>query len=278
MMYNSRMISIRTIESLSHIQKDLEEYSRDVISQLNLEEENYRELSVDVKFINSGSYFDKNGIMIERKKSDHNFSEQDWCELLFKHELTHFLTSHIWGNPVALFFEGIAVYVSDMKIRHKILSTDYNKNAKILIETNNYIPFEKILRSDQYLSRRTDFRCDTISGSFISFLVENYNLEKIKNVFEQSNIPTVKNPHLNINQVCKKIFGKDIFALERQWMIWLSGNYVLGKVEVELFKSKINFVNDLKKRCQFCLWPNTMNDKNICTHCHCDNSIQIVID
>lgn len=212
-------------------------------------------LDLKVTLSHSHSFCDKSGIFIQTTRDKGGLTADHWLELFFKHELTHFLTAKFWGMPPSLFFEGLAVFISDMDIKKRELGQSYHTQALTLLHTPHYIPFNEITYSHHYLGRRNDFRCDVEAGSFIGFLVESFGLSKVQRVYEASKVPTKSDPDLNIQVVCKEIYQRDLNQLEADWHIWLRTNFKVSSNEIEQVQAFDGYVNDLSMRCPFCLAP-----------------------
>jgi hypothetical protein len=214
-----------------------------------------KDLKVNVTLNSPYSQCDETGIYIQTTTDKAGLTSAHWLELLFKHELTHFLTAKYWGQPPSIFFEGLAVFISDMTMKARELDQSYHHQALALIQTSHYIPFSAITYSHHYLGRRNDFRCDVEAGSFIGFLLDRYDLGAIRRVYEKSKLPTRLDPNLNIHDVCKEIYQRDLFQLEADWHEWLKSHFSVSREDVLKLKNFVGYNNTLRSRCPFCLAP-----------------------
>ena len=126
---------------------------------------------------------------------------QDSCKngLNDAHELTHALSNRI-GFQHGLLAEGLAVYVEDY-----------------VINGENLHGIIKILHSEERLTPLKDlideFWCDIlynydISGSFTVFLIEEYGIEKFKELYQKP----------LLDDSFQEVYGKSLTNLEVEWL------------------------------------------------------------
>ncbi|MBU7027442.1 MAG: hypothetical protein HXS48_10950 [Theionarchaea archaeon] len=125
----------------------------------------------------------------------------DFCKggLYDAHEMTHALANQI-GIQHGLLAEGLAVYVEDYYIRGENL----HSIIKILHTENRVTPLEDLVE---------DFWCDIlfnydIAGSFATFLIEEYGIEKFKELYSK---PLGFFPFL-------EVYDKSLEDLENEWI------------------------------------------------------------
>ena len=241
----------QTPEDLS----SLDDYFFLTASKLNLNTDEFKDSKINLVLNSPHSYCDENGIYIQKVTEKGGLNRDQWLELLFKHELTHFLSAKKWGMPPSIFFEGLAVFMSDMDIKARELGQSYHRQALALIHTSHYIPFSAITYSHHYLGRRNDFRCDVEAGSFIAFLVERHSMDSIRRVYEKSKLPTHADPSLNIHEVCKEVYGRDLSELESDWHQWLKESFEVSVDEIEKLESFADYNNEMRPRCPYTLVP-----------------------
>ncbi len=108
----------------------------------------------------------------------------------------------LWGYAPPLLAEGIGGYFS--------LSHHFTKK---LIKNNKFIPLEN-------LKVTLDYRNQSQPGafveacSFVRFLIQEYNLDKFKNFYQQAT-------DLTFDETLMKIYGKDLATLENEWLSFL---------------------------------------------------------
>lgn len=134
------------------------------------------------------------------------------------HEIVHTLITKSIGHPPALFNEGIAVahQASYSKYPEFIPgwnSKDYNLLAKNYKKDGKIPPLDELLGVSTFWQYKTNTTYP-ISGSFVRFLIDNYNLDKIKEFIK---ISTFEDPKEKIRANFLAIYE---FSIETAWSRW----------------------------------------------------------
>lgn len=115
------------------------------------------------------------------------------------HELTHALSNDM-GFQSGLLAEGLAVYVEDYVVN----KVNLHGIIKILYTENRVTPLNDLA---------DDFWCDVlfnyeIAGSFVTFLIEEYGMEKFKELYVRPPDPSS----------FVTVYGKSFETLEKEWL------------------------------------------------------------
>ncbi len=141
------------------------------------------------------------------------------------HEETHVVATHAWSPPLSRFLgEGMAVAI-DFRSRPR---TTYNPHlfSKGLALMDDLMSIESLFlqRFDPSLSApRVSVYTYVESASFVLFLIDDYGLERLKQLNEVSGLPF----SMFEEQVCK-IYGQELAGLEKDWIRFLAG-YAVGQ-------------------------------------------------
>ncbi|MCK4496454.1 MAG: hypothetical protein KAU91_08900, partial [Candidatus Aminicenantes bacterium] len=110
----------------------------------------------------------------------------------------------LWGYAPPLLAEGIGGYFS--------LSHHFTKK---LIKNDKFIPLENLKVCLDY--RNQPQPAGFVEAcSFVRFLIEEYNLDKFKNFYQQVT-------DLTFDETLMKIYGKNLATLENEWLSFLDG-------------------------------------------------------
>jgi len=110
----------------------------------------------------------------------------------------------LWGYAPPLLAEGIGGYFS--------LSHHFTKK---LIKNNKFIPLENLKMAVDYRNQPQP-EAFVEACSFVRFLVEEYNLDKFKNFYQQAT-------DLTFDETAMKVYGKNLATLEDEWLSFLDG-------------------------------------------------------
>ena len=132
-------------------------------------------------------------------------------KIVGKHEIVHLLTNK-WGKPPELLRQGLAEAME--KGWHKI---DHHQWARNFYKNKKLIPLN-ILLDDKKFWQLDDLMTYPESGSFIKYLINFYGLELFKKLYKNFKYNL---PHKQKMFVIKKIIGKSLEELEKDWI-----NYV----------------------------------------------------
>ncbi len=111
----------------------------------------------------------------------------------------------IWGYAPPLLAEGIGGYFS--------LSHHF---AKKLIKDTKFIPLENLIVTMDYRNQPQP-AAFVEACSFVRFLVDEYNLDQFKNLYQQAT-------DLSFDQILQKVYGKSLSTLEKEWLSFLEGH------------------------------------------------------
>jgi tetratricopeptide (TPR) repeat protein len=110
----------------------------------------------------------------------------------------------IWGYAPPLLAEGIGGYFS--------LSHHFTKK---LIKKDKFIPLENLKLTKDYRNQPQP-AAFVEACSFVRFLVNEYNLDQFKSLYQQAT-------DLTFDQVLQKVYGKSLPTLEKEWLSFLDG-------------------------------------------------------
>jgi hypothetical protein len=137
------------------------------------------------------------------------------------HEVVH-LYSSAWGSPVALFSEGFAVAFSVNPPRGEFVPIWHSQSVHTLARTfrsnGTLIPLSRLLETNGFRTFDPNITYPQ-SGSFVRYLVDRFGLNPIRQIFGSLR-PT--DSASVVAQAVIKAFGKDISALEAEWLQFLS--------------------------------------------------------
>lgn len=136
------------------------------------------------------------------------------------HELVHSIVMKNVGMSYALFNEGIAVAHTAV-LRDSVFVLEAGGADINLISKYNYkngkMPDLDTLIGLQTLREIDDLITYTAAGSFISFLINNYGIEKLKDFILKSHYRDIKNELYN-----KMFFSVYNMTLTKAWSDWLT--------------------------------------------------------
>jgi len=139
------------------------------------------------------------------------------------HEVIHIVTNRM-GNPPAVFWEGLAVYLSEKLGAPALNFLGYNhasidSTMKDLIERNEIIPLSSLISYTSIGSDETKPRISyPESGSLVKYLVEIYGIQKFSDAYkllENSSDPIVVE---NNTRLIHDIYGKSLAEIEKDWI------------------------------------------------------------
>jgi hypothetical protein len=141
------------------------------------------------------------------------------------HENTHTLIQNYWSGSSSFMNEGIAKYAEAM-------ATDKNANHIRVIEflkTNKMISLERMLSMNIGSDESTEVAYPA-SGSFISYLIENYGLDKLKIAYHSESQKKKTN-----KDTWKPTYEKSFESLEKEWLYWLSEQFDIDEDKIHEF-------------------------------------------
>jgi hypothetical protein len=143
----------------------------------------------------------------------------DWG--LIVHENMHILAGVNWGGTSSFLNEGMATHV-------EALATDRESNHERTVYyllQDQLFPLEQLITfniGDPGLKTHVAYPA---SGSFTGFLIERYGLQRFREAYALEGRPTEQREG---DDSWARVFGKELHALELEWLGWLSGKYGLG--------------------------------------------------
>jgi hypothetical protein len=202
---------------------------------------------------------------------------RDWCELLFRHELTHWLVQRAWGISLVMFWEGLPVYLADNAIRTRLFHFSYHAYCAALLQHRALLPLSAGLLPHQYYGMSHDFRITAEYGSFTGYLVERYGIQAIAATSQQYCPPTPEHPVLNVSSIFQAVWKKDLQELEAEWQIFLSQDmHVSAAADASVSKRTYPETVEIKDRhCQFCWSP--CGTQAICPTCQSPQNVAMTI-
>lgn len=135
----------------------------------------------------------------------------------FSHEGTHALAQDLLqpkengGGPDGVLVEGLAVWASDGHYRREPLDAW----AAVVAASDEYLPLADLRTGPFY-----DFQHETSyleGASFVKFLVDNYGLEKLKELYGQ-----VTGDAEHDGALVQSLYGKGFDLLEAEWLEYLA--------------------------------------------------------
>jgi hypothetical protein len=137
------------------------------------------------------------------------------------HEVVH-LYSSAWGRPVALFSEGFAVAFSVDPARGQFVpiwhSQPVHSHARAFRSNGTIIPLSRLAETNGFRSFDPNITYPQ-AGSFVRYLVDTHGLEPIRRVFAALR---AMDPAAAVNQAVVAAYGKDLSALEADWLQFLA--------------------------------------------------------
>jgi hypothetical protein len=137
------------------------------------------------------------------------------------HENVHILVLNEWGHAPALFTEGIAVALAPQPIYgfgNFIANPTWNgqnlDDIAVSILQQRKIPELKILlESNSFHSVSTDITYP-IAGSFVGYLIEQFPLESLKEVFHSTSFYDSSE---KFNSIFSQVYGVEISVVWNEW-------------------------------------------------------------
>lgn len=126
-----------------------------------------------------------------------------------EHEDTHLLSSYL-GMAIFLFCEGLSEFMSE-----KWRGRDIDFWAKKYLNKNKLYSL-KFLADNKNWDNVDNLIAYSQAGSFVRFLIENYGIEKFKDVYQRLSRLNSYEDNLDI---IKKVYSKKIDGLEKEWKV-----------------------------------------------------------
>jgi len=128
------------------------------------------------------------------------------------HELTHIVAAKLNQNAPPLLSEGLAVYITSRMEKHPL-----DEKVKLFKEKDELIPITKLLRFEEIGSEASKPLISyPESGSFVKYLIEEYGLEKFKQIYSKTTKGLERSKYNE--KVFLKVYGKDINHLAKEWL------------------------------------------------------------
>jgi hypothetical protein len=200
-------------------------------------------------------------------------------ENIYQHELVHLLSRHAWGTHLPLFWEGLAVALSDFNFHERFSNVNYHDYSRALLDHSKLLSMKRLLSPDTFYSARSDFRVDVQCGSFTSFLIESYGIQNLERLFRIFKRPSHLKPMVFLGRDLRLIFKKSYSALLSDWKTYLRTTRAsvpnLSKMVLTNHKN-----NHLPKSSFYCLFCYSKLPKNshLCLSCGIDHKIKLQID
>jgi hypothetical protein len=148
------------------------------------------------------------------KKFEIHVVYNEKCRFIGEHEDTHLL-SLPWGLSIYLFCEGLAQYMENT-----FLNRDLHSTAKELMEEGKIYSIDFICNNNNWEHVEPTIIYPQV-GSFIKYLIEYYNKENFKRVYQ--NTSREKEITENLLEI-EKIYQKNVNQLEKEWLLFLKNN------------------------------------------------------
>ena len=148
------------------------------------------------------------------KKFEIHVVYNERCRFIGEHEDTHLL-SLPWGLSIYLFCEGLAQYMENT-----FLNRDLHSAAKELMEEGKIYSIDFLCNNNNWEHVEPTIIYPQV-GSFIKYLIEYYDKENFKRVYQ--NTSREKEITENLLEI-EKIYQKNINQLEKEWLLFLKKN------------------------------------------------------
>ena len=148
------------------------------------------------------------------KKFEIHVVYNEKCRFIGEHEDTHLL-SLPWGLSIYLFCEGLAQYMENT-----FLNRNLHLATKELMEEGKIYSIDFICNNNNWEHVEPTIIYPQV-GSFIKYLIEYYNKENFKRVYQ--NTSREKEITENLLEI-EKIYQKNINQLEKEWLLFLKKN------------------------------------------------------
>lgn len=217
------------------------------------------------------------GTIIIVPREDARCGLREWCEMLFRHEVTHWLVHRAWGSSIVMFWEGLPVYLADNVIRERVFHFSYHAYCAALFHNHALLGLASGLLPHQYYGMSHDFRITAEYGSFTGYLVEQYGIQSIQQAYHHYVPPTPERPILELSRLFQATWGKDLDILEAAWRDFLTElNHTSPEAEALVTKQQYSDHVELKDRhCRFCCTP--CDNRAECPICQASQDIEITV-
>jgi len=128
------------------------------------------------------------------------------------HEITHVITWNAIGKPGTTFLnEGLAVTMDGVWHAVSDPITNLHQWTKKFLDDNKLPTINEMVNNWDSFSGLITY---PVSGSFVSYLIDEYGIEKFKEIL-------VEAKKYNFNSKCQKIYNKELNELEQEWIIYV---------------------------------------------------------
>lgn len=138
------------------------------------------------------------------------------------HEPVHLYTS-LFGSPVALLNEGIAVsFQTDPAANDftpKWSGQPLHEIVRRFRRQGTFVPLDDLLETSRFLEAPSDVRYPE-SGSFVLFLRESRELDRLKELFALGN---ENDSEAVLRESFRRVYGVDLDEIEAEWIALLDG-------------------------------------------------------
>jgi len=148
------------------------------------------------------------------KKFEIHVVYNEKCRFIGEHEDTHLL-SLPWGLSIYLFCEGLAQYMENT-----FLNRNLHLVTKELMEKGKTYSIDFLCKNNNWEHVEPTIIYPQV-GSFIKYLIEYYDKENFKRVYQ--NTSREKEITENLLEI-EKIYQKNINQLEKEWLLFLKKN------------------------------------------------------
>ena len=141
------------------------------------------------------------------------------------HELTHLLFQQL-GNHVGIFDEGVAIYFGQDLLANGWRSHSSDWWAQKFQKEGKLPELSEIIPSHKFYNTANPADVLNINypvaGSFTSFIIKRYGFDQFKSLFTQINDDNQYDLDA-VNNILQSIYGKNIEALEGEWIHYIEG-------------------------------------------------------
>jgi hypothetical protein len=193
--------------------------------------------------------------------------------------LTHWFIESCWdGKGIALFWEGLPVYLADNVVRQRKLGFSYDQLSKALFSRDRLIPLREVINGAHFYARRSDWRINVSAASFTGYVFKTFPHELFISLYSDYNPPTSENPVIDLSTLLERSLGVSSFdKLEMNWKRYLQHEVKYHQQAYSQVKeASFSDIDSGKAHCQFCYAP--LSEKGeTCPFCKQDNSIKLKI-
>lgn len=194
---------------------------------------------------------------------------------IFCHEYTHLVLKREWGTCHPIFNEGVPVAIADFDRCRRVTGATYHSICKYLLHTGRLLPLFDFLQPKHFFELRGDARGDMVCGSFVRFLIVNFGVAPIRQLFLQYKRPTPRAPELPFLKFIRSVFSCDFEELEVAWLNRVNKSRDLNEAQISGIERAI-VPRPLATQwvCDFCNMTN-LNTVDVCSLCNANGSDRV---